>query len=89
MGFELGSRNIMFIASTLGSDIPFFIKGGIQLCFGRGEILEKLDSNFEYGVILLKDPNVSVSTAETYKKYSNRFCAVSYTHLTLPTTSSV
>jgi len=36
--------------------------------------LEKLDSNFEYGVILLKNPNVSVSTAETYKKYSNRFC---------------
>ena len=46
----------------------------MQLCFGRGEILEKLDSNFEYGVILLKNPNVSVSTAETYKKYSNRFC---------------
>ncbi len=62
------------LASTLGSDIPFFINGGIQLCFGRGEILEKLDSNFQYGVILLKDPNVSVSTAETYKKYSNRFC---------------
>jgi len=62
------------LASTLGSDIPFFINGGIQLCFGRGEILEKLDSNFEYGVILLKNPNVSVSTAETYKKYSNRFC---------------
>jgi 4-diphosphocytidyl-2-C-methyl-D-erythritol kinase len=62
------------LASTLGSDIPFFINGGTQLCFGRGEILEKLDSNFEYGVILLKNPNVSVSTAETYKKYSNRFC---------------
>ena len=23
---------------------------------------------------LLKNPNVSISTAETYKKYSNRFC---------------
>jgi len=68
-------QEILFsLASTLGSDVPFFINGGIQLCFGRGEILEKLDSNFEYGVILLKDPNVSVSTAETYKKYSNRFC---------------
>jgi len=62
------------LASTLGSDIPFFVNGGIQLCFGRGDILEKLDSNFEYGVILLKNPNVSVSTAETYKKYSNKFC---------------
>jgi len=36
--------------------------------------LEILDSNFDYGVILLKNPNVSISTAETYKKYSNKFC---------------
>ena len=71
---NLHQETLSSLASTLGSDIPFFINGGVQLCFGRGEILEKLDSNFEYGVILLKNPNVSVSTAETYKKYSNRFC---------------
>ncbi len=71
---NLDQETLLSLASTLGSDIPFFIDGGIQLCFGRGEILEKLDSSFEYGVILLKNPNVSVSTAETYKKYSNRFC---------------
>jgi len=71
---KLDQETLCSLASTLGSDIPFFINGGIQLCFGRGEILEKLDSNFEYGLILLKDPNVSVSTAETYKKYSNKFC---------------
>ncbi len=71
---DLDQNKLCSLASTLGSDIPFFIDGGIQLCFGRGEILEKLDSNFEYGVLLLKNPNVSVSTAETYKKYSNRFC---------------
>ena len=71
---NLDQKTLCSLASILGSDIPFFINGGFQLCFGRGEILEKLDSNFEYGVILLKNPNVSVSTAETYKKYSNKFC---------------
>ena len=71
---KLDQKTLRSLASSLGSDIPFFINGGIQLCFGRGEILERLDSNFEYGVILLKNPNVSVSTAETYKKYSKRFC---------------
>jgi len=71
---KLDQEILCSLASTLGSDIPFFINGGIQLCFGRGEILEKLDSPLEYGAILLKNPNVSVSTAETYKKYSNRFC---------------
>jgi len=71
---NLDQETLCSLASILGSDIPFFIKGGIQLCFGRGEILEKLDSKLEYGVLLLKNPNVSVSTAETYKKYSNKFC---------------
>ncbi len=71
---NLDQKTLCFLSSKLGSDIPFFINGGIQLCFGRGEILEKLNSYYKYGVLLLKNPNVSVSTAETYKKYSNRFC---------------
>jgi len=71
---NLDQKTLCSLASKLGSDIPFFVNGGIQLCFGRGEILEKLHSNFEYGVLLLKNPNVSVSTSETYKKYSNKFC---------------
>ena len=50
---DLDQNTLFSLASSLGSDIPFFINGGIQLCFGRGEILEKLDSNFEYGVLLL------------------------------------
>ena len=71
---NLDQQTLCSLASSLGSDIPFFINGGLQLCFGRGEILEKLDSKLEYGVLLLKNPRVSVSTAETFKKYSNRFC---------------
>ena len=63
---KLDQENLCSLASTLGSDIPFFINGGIQLCFGRGEILEKLDSTLEYGAILLKNPNVSVSTFLLY-----------------------
>ena len=42
---SLDKKKLCSLASTLGSDIPFFINGGIQLCFGRGEILEKLESN--------------------------------------------
>ena len=71
---KLNQKKLCSLASMLGSDIPFFLNGGTQLCFGRGEILEELDLKLEYGVLLLKNPNLSVSTAETYKKYSNRFC---------------
>ena len=41
---NLDQNTLFLLASTLGSDIPFFINGGIQLCFGRGEILEKLEN---------------------------------------------
>ena len=67
---KLSSDTLSSLSAQLGSDIPFFFNGGIQLCFGRGEILEKLKSKFEYGVLLLKNPNVSISTAEIYRKYS-------------------
>ena len=63
---NLDEETLCSLGSTLGSDIPFFINGGIQLCFGRGEILEKLDSKLEYGAILLKNPNISVSTCLLY-----------------------
>ena len=70
---KLDQNKILSLSTSLGSDVPFFINGGSQLCFGRGEILEELNFNFEYGVLLLKNPNFSISTADTYKKYSNKF----------------
>ena len=72
-------ETILSIAIKLGSDVPFFLNGGCQFCFGRGEILEKYNSNFDYGVILLKNPNISISTSDTYKKYSQEFCSKYYT----------
>ena len=35
-------QKLEFISSSIGSDIPFCFEGGTQLCFGRGEILEKV-----------------------------------------------
>ncbi len=75
----LDYETIFFISAKLGSDVPFFIEGGCQFCFGRGEILEKYSSNFDFGVILLKNPNISISTEDTYKKYSQEFCPKYFT----------
>ena len=58
------------LAAELGSDMPFCLKGGSQLCFGRGEKLEELHlENSAMGVLLIKDPLVSVSTPWAYKRY--------------------
>ncbi len=70
---NLDFNTLLKLSESLGSDVPFFIHGGSQLCFGRGEILEKLNYKYEYGVLLLKNPNISISTAETYKRYSYQF----------------
>ena len=76
---NLDYETILLLAAKLGSDVPFFVDGGCQFCFGRGEILEKYNSKFDYGVILLKNPNISISTIDTYKKYSKEFCSKYFT----------
>ena len=62
------------LSKEIGSDIPFCISGGRQICFGRGEILEKLQlEKFDLGLILVKDPLVQVSTPVAYKKYKEQY----------------
>ncbi len=70
---NLNKVDLHKLAAQIGSDVPFFIEGGSQYCFGRGEILEKYKFHSRYSLILLKNPNISVSTAEVYKKYFNKF----------------
>ncbi|KZR87299.1 4-diphosphocytidyl-2-C-methyl-D-erythritol kinase [Synechococcus sp. MIT S9509] len=55
------------LAADLGSDMPFCVAGGTQLCFGRGERLELLpEPSVPMGVLLVKDPSISVSTPWAY-----------------------
>jgi 4-diphosphocytidyl-2-C-methyl-D-erythritol kinase len=66
LGFDRVS--LARFAAELGSDMPFCLDGGGQLCFGRGERLEPLPlpAAPPWGVLLLKDPRVSVSTPWAY-----------------------
>ena len=66
------------MAAELGSDMPFCLDGGTQLCFGRGEVLEPVVGAAEaaragggaapasLGVLLVKHPGSSVSTPWAY-----------------------
>ena len=57
------------MAAELGSDMPFCVVGGTQLCFGRGEVLEPVAPTTEgLAVLLVKDPLVSVSTPWAYQR---------------------
>jgi len=57
------------IASSLGSDIPFFLGNGPAWCRGRGEILEGAHPLPERSLLLIKPP-FPVPTAWAYKRYA-------------------
>ena len=67
-GCGLTRSQLLAMAAELGSDMPFCVDGGSQLCFGRGEVLEPagLDGAPPLGVLLIKHPGSSVSTPWAY-----------------------
>ena len=66
LGFSAPELGLM--AAQLGSDMPFCLDGGTQLCFGRGEQLEPVDPPAApaLAVLLLKHPASHVSTPWAY-----------------------
>lgn len=66
-GLATPRATLAALAGELGSDVPFCLEGGTQLCFGRGERLEACPGpTAALGVLLLKDPGVSVATPWAY-----------------------
>ncbi|MFQ5957528.1 MAG: 4-(cytidine 5'-diphospho)-2-C-methyl-D-erythritol kinase [Candidatus Brocadiales bacterium] len=61
----LSETILMDMAAQLGSDVPFFIKGGTALCKGRGEIVTPLAVRHRFSYVLLY-PDIRVSTANVY-----------------------
>ncbi|MEE9614598.1 MAG: 4-(cytidine 5'-diphospho)-2-C-methyl-D-erythritol kinase [Thermodesulfobacteriota bacterium] len=64
LGTGLGEEELMDIAASIGSDVPFFIPGGPAVVSGRGEILEKTTlPAYEYVLI---NPGFEVSARWAY-----------------------
>lgn len=55
------------LAASIGSDVPFFLKGGTCLVTGRGERVKKLKPLPEFNLILIY-PGFPVSTAWAYSR---------------------
>ncbi len=65
---QLSPTDLLNIASSLGSDVPFFLTGGLALCEGRGERVTALSSHWPRTMrwLLLLKPAISVSTAAVF-----------------------
>lgn len=64
---DLSDEKLEAMASRLGADVPFFIKGGTKRSEGIGEILTPL-KDFNQGYFLLAKNDVKPSTGEMYKQ---------------------
>ena len=58
------------MAAALGSDVPFFIRGGTQLATGRGEVLSPLPPLTDGWFVIVK-PTESFSTPSMYRRLDN------------------
>jgi len=56
LGLGADDASLQRIAATLGSDVPFLVRGGTAIGRGRGEILERIDGvpKFEFGLALAR-----------------------------------
>ena len=62
----LSRQELEMYGARLGSDVSFFVAGGTQLCFGRGERLEPVASPAGGAALLIKPAGVSVATPWAY-----------------------
>lgn len=65
---RLTSMQLHQLAVQLGSDVPFFLKGGMAAATGRGEQIDPLPENTQPQPVLLLFPGFAVSTAEVFQK---------------------
>ncbi len=63
---ELTDARLEELGARLGSDVPFFIRGGAQLCSGRGEVMTPVNVDPAGLWLAIAKPPVAISTAEAY-----------------------
>ncbi len=67
-GISVEDPRVQAIALSVGADVPFFLKGGVCLAEGVGELLTPL-SPMPESVILLVKTDEGASTPEVYRLY--------------------
>jgi 4-diphosphocytidyl-2-C-methyl-D-erythritol kinase len=67
----LDRKDLLSIASTLGSDVPFFIRGGSAFGTSRGEVLDYFDLKIPFWVATVTPP-IHVSTSWAYSRVKPR-----------------
>lgn len=77
---KLSHKNLIELALTLGSDVPFFIRPKPAIGKSRGEILEFID--FEINkYILIVNPGIHVSTKDAFQNITPKNEEIEYSNI--------
>jgi len=88
IGKRIDSGRLLEIASSLGADVPFFLRGGRALGIGRGDEIYPLPDEPRRSVLVVSPYEISVPTKDAYQWLSQeltkgddptkliRFCAL-------------
>ena len=77
---NITNESLCNLANQIGSDVPFFIHGGIKKISGMGNIIEDIPSSaIKNKVFLLVIPSFSVSTKEAYQKTKKHLSPIKIT----------
>ncbi len=69
---NLQHQQLLELAGQLGSDVPFFIRGGMALAKGRGEELSTFDTNFDLPILIIY-PEIKIITKWAYDQLNLNF----------------
>ena len=70
-GLKLKERQLIELASQIGSDVPFFIGEGAALVEGIGEKVKRIKKSFSINIILI-NPGFRVSTKWAYNTFDKQ-----------------
>lgn len=65
-GLDWSRPQLAEVAAELGSDVPFFLRGGPCLCRGRGEQIESLEGIKPLHLVVVRPP-AGLATAAVYR----------------------
>ena len=66
----LSDKQIFDIAAKLGSDLNFCLKGGTQLCQGKGDNMTQMPF-YNFKLSLVKPKKLKISTRDAYMAFDN------------------
>lgn len=71
-GLRLKMKELVELASQIGSDVPFFLYGGTCFGFGRGEKIFPVEDIVEH-YILIVTPKIKIATKKAYEQLNRPY----------------